>query len=328
MAHDDDKKNDKKEERKLGEITDKTSVVQSDTFKVRIAQAGESPPCLVLLVGPANEVGRQWPIESSDYVIGRSHMANVHVQDGSVSKSHAKLVMSNGEVTIIDLESTNKTIVNTKMLKPLQPVKLNNNDQIKLGNIIFKFLEKGNIETVSVAQTFNKALIDQLTGINNRGALNVQGVELFNKSRLLGSALSVIVFDIDHFKRINDSYGHPAGDYVLKDLSHVVRDNLIRGNDYFARYGGEEFCLLILGSPIERVQEIGERIRKTIQEYNFVYEGATIPVTISAGISIIRDTDKSWADVFNRADKALYESKNGGRNRVSTNLGEQQPQSP
>lgn len=301
---------------KPDEITDKTSVVQSDTFKVRIAQAGEAPPCLVLLVGPANEVGRQWPIESSDYIIGRSQTAHVHIEDRSVSKSHAKLVMSGGEVSIIDLESTNKTIVNNKLLTSLQPQKLKNNDQIKLGNIIFKFLERGNIETVSVAQTFNKALIDQLTGINNRGALNAQGVEVFNKSRLLGSPLSIIIFDIDFFKKINDTHGHPAGDFVLRDLSHVVRDNLIRGNDYFARYGGEEFCLLLLGSPTKQVEEIAERIRKTIQEHQFVFEGTHIPVTISLGISSILESDKSWTDIFVRADKALYEAKNGGRNRV------------
>jgi two-component system cell cycle response regulator len=296
---------------------DKTSVVQSDTFKVRIAQAGESPPCFVLLVGPANEVGRQWPVENTDYIIGRSPAAHIHVDDRSVSKSHAKLVMSSGEVSIIDLESTNKTVVNTKILTSLQPHKLKNNDQIKVGNIIFKFLERGNIETVSVAQTFNKALIDQLTGINNRGALNVYGVEVFNKSRMLGSPLSVIIFDIDFFKKVNDTHGHPAGDYVLKELSRVVRDSLIRGNDYFARYGGEEFCLLLLGSPIKQVEEIGERIRRTIQEHVFNFEGKSLPITISVGISTIQDIDKGWSEIFNRADKALYNSKNGGRNKVS-----------
>lgn len=300
------------------EITlDKTSVVQSDTFKVRIAQAGEAPPCLVLLVGPANEVGRQWPIEATDSVIGRSPTAHVHIEDRSVSKSHAKIVLSAGEVSIIDLESTNKTVVNSKILPSLQPQKLKNNDQIKVGNIIFKFLERGNIETVSVAQTFNKALIDQLTGINNRGALNVQGVEVFNKSRMLGSPMSVIIFDIDFFKKVNDNYGHPAGDYVLRDLARVVRDNLIRGNDYFARYGGEEFCLLLLGSPQKQVEEIGERIRRTIQEHQFIYEGTRLPVTISIGIATINEADKSWNDIFNRADKALYVSKHNGRNRVS-----------
>jgi two-component system cell cycle response regulator len=308
--------------KKLFENTDeitleKTSVVQSDTFKIRVAQAGEAPPCLVLLVGPANEIGRQWPIEKSDCIVGRASVSHIHIEDPSVSKSHAKIVLSGGEVSIIDLESTNKTVVNSKVLPSLQPVKLKNNDQIKTGNIIFKFLERGNIETVSVAQTFNKALVDALTGINNRGGLNGQGVESFNKSRLLGTPLSMIVFDIDHFKKVNDTYGHPCGDYVLKELAHLVRDTLIRGNDYFARYGGEEFCLLLLGSPLVRAAEIAERIRKTIQDHVFEYDNKKLPITISVGVAIVSDADQSWQDAFSRADKALYESKNSGRNQVT-----------
>ena len=221
---------------------DKTSIVQSDTFKIRLAQAGEAPPCLVLLVGPSNQVGRQWPIESENFIIGRAASANIQVEDKSVSKSHAKLVTAGGEVSILDLESTNKTVVNNEIIPPLNPIKLTNNDQIKTGNIIFKFLERGNIETVSVAEAFDRGQTDPLTGIFNRGALNAKAVEFFNKSRMYGSPLSILVFDIDHFKKTNDTYGHPAGDHVLKEISKLIQNNLIRGGDIFARYGGEEFC--------------------------------------------------------------------------------------
>jgi two-component system, cell cycle response regulator len=296
---------------------DKTSVVQSDTFKVRIAQADSAPPCVVLLVGPANQVGRQWPIEKSDYIIGRAVGAHIQVEDRSLSKSHAKLILQNGEVSILDLESTNKTVVNNKLVTPLQPQRLKNNDQIKAGNIIFKFLERGNIETVSVAQIVGRGQTDALTGINNRGALNAAGPEFFNKSRMLGAPLSVIVLDIDYFKKVNDGFGHPAGDAVLKDLAHLIRDTLIRGNDFFARYGGEEFCLLLLGSPYKQVQDIAERIRRTMQEHRFEHEGKHIPITVSIGISSIQETDSGWNDIFARADKALYTSKHGGRNRVT-----------
>lgn len=296
---------------------EKTSVVQSDTFKVRLAQAGQSPPCLVLLVGPSNQVGRQWPIEKTDFVIGRATGSHVHVDDRSVSKAHAKLTLKAGEVSIIDLESTNKTVVNGRPINPLEPLILKNNDQIKTGNIIFKFLERGNIETVSVAQTFDRGQTDPLTGIYNRGALNARGAEAFNKSRILDAVFSVLVFDIDHFKNVNDTYGHPAGDYVLKEMTRVIREGLIRGNDVFGRYGGEEFCLLFLGSETNKVLEIGERLRKTIEEHQFVYENQKLPITISIGISTITEGDATWADVFNRADKALYASKHGGRNRVT-----------
>ncbi len=298
------------------DVSDKTSILQSDTFKLRLAQAGEAPPSLILLVGPANAIGRQWPIEDTDRIIGRAPTSHIYVDDRSVSKSHAKLVMAGGDVSIIDLESTNKTVINGKLVQPLVPMKLKNNDQIKTGNVIFKFLERGSIETVASAATYDRSQTDALTGIANRGGLNVRGVEMFKRSDLLGIPLCVLCFDLDHFKRVNDTYGHLAGDYVLKELAQVVRDKLIRGNDFFARSGGEEFCLLLLGSPIEKSEEIAERIRATIQDHEFVFEGVPLPITISMGLAAKTDQDRGWEQVYERADRALYDAKNSGRNRV------------
>jgi diguanylate cyclase (GGDEF)-like protein len=307
MAHDDEPK----------DISEKTSVLQSDTFKLRIAQAGQAPPALVLLVGPAASVGRQWPLEDTDRIVGRAPNAHVFVDDRSVSKFHAKLVLSAGDVSIIDLESTNKTVVNGKIIQPLVPVKLKNNDQIKIGNIIFKFLERGSIETVASAQTFDRSNTDALTGIANRGALNTQAPESFKRSSLIGIPLSLLIFDIDKFKSVNDSFGHPAGDYVLQEVAKVVRDKLIRGNDFFARSGGEEFCLLLLGTPPPLAEEIAERIRATIESHAFMFEGTMIPITISLGVAYKMESDQSWEEIYERADKAMYHSKNSGRNRVS-----------
>lgn len=307
MAHDDEPK----------DISDKTSVLPSDTFKLRIAQAGQAPPALVLLVGPAESVGRQWPLEDTDRIIGRAPNAHVFVDDRSVSKFHAKLVLSAGDVSIIDLESTNKTVVNGKMIQPLVPVKLHNNDQIKVGNIIFKFLERGSIETVASAQTFDRSQTDALTSIANRGALNTQAPESFKRAALIGIPLSLLIFDIDRFKSVNDTYGHTAGDYVLQEVAKVVRDKLIRGNDFFARSGGEEFCLLLLGTPPPLAEEIAERIRATIENHTFMFEGTVIPITISLGVAYKMEADTAWEEIYERADKAMYHSKNSGRNRVS-----------
>ena len=299
------------------DLSDKTSVLQSDTFKLRLAQAGQAPPSLVLLVGPASSVGRQWPIEDTDRIIGRAPTANIFVDDKSVSKFHAKLVMAGGDVSVIDLESTNKTVVNGKVIPPLIPYKLQNNDQIKVGNIIFKFLERGSIETVASALSFDRGQTDALTGIANRGALQSKAPELFKRSDLLGVTFTLMLFDIDKFKSVNDTYGHPAGDYVLAEISKVIREKLIRGNDFFARAGGEEFSLLLLGSPPKQAEEIGERIRATIEGHEFKFEGKRIPITISIGIAFRHERDASWEFVYERADKAMYHSKNSGRNRVS-----------
>lgn len=296
---------------------DKTSVVPSDTFKVRLAQAGEAPPCLVLLVGPANMIGRQWPLQSNNMILGRTDSANIHVEDKSISKSHAKFLISGGEVSIIDLESTNKTVVNGRLIPSLQPIILGNNDQIKTGNVIFKFLEKGNIETVSAAETFGRGMMDPLTGINNKGAFEAQAADSFRKAELLGAHLSIVTFDIDHFKLVNDTYGHSAGDYILKELVTLVKTTQIRGNDFFARTGGEEFCLLLLGSKINEAKDVAERIRHKIEDHNFEFQGIKMPITVSLGISSKSDADRTWQEIFDRADKALYASKYNGRNQVS-----------
>ncbi len=297
--------------------TDKTSIVQSDTFKLRLAQAGQAPPSVLLLVGPANSVGRQWPIEDTDRIIGRAPTCHIYVDERSMSKSHAKLILANGDVSVVDLESTNKTIVNGKAITPLLPVRLKNNDQIKMGNVILKFLERGSIETVASAQTYDRSQTDALTGIANRGALETHAVELFKRANLLGIPFSLLIFDIDKFKNINDSYGHPTGDHVIKDIAMVVRDKLIRENDFFARAGGEEFVLVLLGSPLNRAQEVAERVRQTIQSHIFLFEGKAIPVTVSAGVATNKPNDAGWQAVFDRADKALYQSKNKGRNQVT-----------
>ena len=129
--------------------------------------------------------------------------------------------------------------------------------------------------------------------------------------------LTIVAFDIDRFKLVNDNYGHSAGDYILKELSSVVREKLIRGNDLFARYGGEEFCLLLLGSTLIKATEVAERIRTTIEAHQFVFEGRQIPITISAGVALKTPKDTTWEQVWDRADKSLYQSKNNGRNRVT-----------
>ncbi len=307
MNHDDDSR----------DVSEKTSVVSSDTFKGRIQAADGAPPVVVVLIGPPGYVGKQYPISSNDIVIGRSVETQVYIDDKSLSRSHAKFAIVSGEVSIIDLGSTNKTIVNGQALPPLAPCKLKNNDQIKTGNVVFKFLETGNIEALTNQTMYEKANRDALTGAYSKGSLLEKGPEAVKRSELLNEAMSIIVFDIDHFKKINDGHGHPAGDFVLKELSGIVTSKLIRSNDYFARYGGEEFVLILSGGTAKMANEIAERIRQTIETHAFVHEGKVIPVTISLGVVTKSTSDVEWPELFDRADKAMYASKQGGRNRVT-----------
>lgn len=144
-----------------------------------------------------------------------------------------------------------------------------------------------------------------------------KGPEAVKRSELLNEPLSLVTFDIDHFKKVNDTYGHPGGDFVLKELSHIVISKLIRSNDFFARYGGEEFVLLLSGSSAKVAGEVGERIRQTIEAHDFVFEGKKIIVTISVGIATKLPHESEWTQIYERADKALYHSKQNGRNRTT-----------
>ncbi len=297
------------------EIAEKTVIASDTTLKKQMLPADSAPPVIVILMGPAGYQGKQWAI-TDGFVVGRAVESHVFIDDKSLSRSHARLDMKNSEVTIVDLGSTNKTVVNGLILAPMAPCILKNNDQIKTGNVIFKFLERGNIEAITAQALFEKANRDALTGIYSKGALLERGPEAIKRSEVLNEPLSVMVFDIDHFKKINDSHGHPCGDYVLRELCKAV-NKLVRSNDFFARYGGEEFVLILSGTPNKIAGEIAERVRLTIQTHEFEFENKKIPVTVSIGITSKQATESDWAVIFDRADKALFVSKQNGRNRVT-----------
>lgn len=296
---------------------EKTNIVMSDTFKGRIKAADDTPPVLVVLIGPPGAVGKQFLLTQTEHIIGRSVECQVYVDDRSVSRSHARINVIGSEVVLMDLGSSNKTVINGAPLNPMTPHKLKNNDQIKTGNVIFKFLEKGNLEAMANQELLEKASKDALTGAYSKGALIEKGPEAIKRAEVLNEDLSVVVFDIDHFKKINDGFGHPAGDYVLKELCQVVSAKMIRSNDFFARYGGEEFVILLPGANIQKALEVAERIRATVEVTEFVFDAKKIPVTISLGVTIRHPQEQEWSVMFKRADEALYKSKQSGRNRVT-----------
>jgi diguanylate cyclase (GGDEF)-like protein len=300
----------------MSEVSDKTSIISTETFKGKLKAADDAPPAVVVLVGPVGYVGKQWLITRNDMTIGRSVETEVYISDSSLSRSHAKFEVNGNDIYIIDLGSTNKTIVNGAVLPQMTKRKLFNNDQIKTGNIIFKFLEKGNLESITNQQVFEKAQKDALTGAYSKGALLEKGPEAVKRAEVLNEPLSVITFDIDYFKKINDTLGHPGGDYILKELGHLMQSKLVRANDYFARFGGEEFVIILQATTLKTAQEVAERVRSTVETHPFVFEAKKIKVTISIGVASIIQND-NWEKIYNRADQALYQSKQSGRNKVT-----------
>lgn len=299
------------------DLTEKTSIVTGETFSGRMRAADDAPPALVVLLGPQGYVGKQFPLTQAEYVMGRSVDCGIHLDDKSVSRSHARLVVVGSDVTIVDLGSANKTVINENILNPMEPFKLKNDDKVKIGNLILKFLEKGNIEAITNREMNEKAVKDGLTGAYTKGALLERGPELIKRSQVLNEELSLIVLDIDHFKKINDQHGHAAGDHILKEMSAIVSTKVVRSQDFFARYGGEEFVILLAHTPLRAAAEVSERIRATIESTAFQFDGKRIPVTVSVGVATRKPAEEDWDTFFKRADTALYHSKQNGRNRVT-----------
>jgi two-component system cell cycle response regulator len=165
-------------------------------------------------------------------------------------------------------------------------------------------------------QSINMALTDGLTGIYNRRYFDVHFKTLIDEANTTSKPLSIILLDIDHFKKINDTYGHVAGDEALKQLAEIVTQN-IRLTDLFARYGGEEFVIVLPDSDVESSKNIGERLRSAVEKYEFKIstgEGK-LKYTISAGIAKLLPGDTTES-LLKRADKGLYMCKEGGRNKV------------
>ncbi len=172
-------------------------------------------------------------------------------------------------------------------------------------------------------RALDTALKDPVTGINNRAALNATIDREVNLSHRHGYALSVIMLDLDHFKRINDKYGHLAGDTVLRTLAGRVTD-CTRGSDMVFRYGGEEFTVVLSNTEIDGAALLAERIRKAIAAVPILIDDFEIPVTVSIGVSTLETGDTS-ASLINRADAALYDAKTAGRNRVMIQTGAPSP---
>ncbi len=161
------------------------------------------------------------------------------------------------------------------------------------------------------------ARLDRLTQIPNRMAIETFMDQSFAKAKKEGKHLCVLLFDVDHFKKVNDTYGHDVGDIVLKEISNILSKQF-RSTDIFGRYGGEEFIAGLMDTDINTAITIAERSLKIIRETTIKIDDTnTISVTVSIGISEMKVTDLSYHDVIKRSDEAMYESKKSGRNRLS-----------
>ncbi len=288
--------------------------------KTIIADPGSSifnPPkksaaCLVQYSG--TNLGKRYVLDQKEMVVGRAPTVEIVVNEQSVSRSHAQCLQQGEEIYVADLGSSNGTYVNDKKISTRQI--LRDGDIIRLGNIVFKFFAQGNIENVFHDKIYRMATIDVGTNIFNKKYL-IEALETEVKfSRAYGRPLSVIYFDLDFFKKVNDTYGHSVGDGILRDSSTLVKA-IIRKDDIFCRYGGEEFVILMPATEAKTAYELAERIRSSFETHKFEIQGHSIRQTLSIGVSQLNPRMTTAESLLEDADKKLYQSKSGGRNRVT-----------
>ncbi len=246
--------------------------------------------------------------------IGRQRITNdITIDDKFISHQHAVIIQKGIKFFIKDDMSTNGTFVNEEIIK--SKILLKNQDKIKIGNTILKFLQ-GDIESLFLDNLMKKINIDGLTDIYNKQFFSDQFKNLFSLSKRYNKRLSLILFDIDNFKNINDTYGHSVGDFILSKLANLIK-NRIRGTDIFARIGGEEFAIICPETDIDNSLQLSMKIIKIIAGFPFIIKKHVIRVTISIGVCEISDSFKNEKEMFDYCDALLFKSKNQGKNRIS-----------
>jgi len=296
------------------DTTRKLNVV-AEGVKINRELATSTSPVLIVIRGTLQ--GKRYVLNGrSRFVLGRGDTADVQIDDANVSRRHVEMTVEGDQVLIADLGSRNGTYLNDALIG-VTKVPLAKEDLFKVGNTILKYLPAGEVETLYHINIANAAHRDALTGLFNRQYLSeVLEVE-FKRARALHTPISVVFFDIDDFKVINDTHGHACGDQVLMSLGAFMRTIGLGEHDLAGRYGGEEFLVVLSNAGPDRAAEVAEVIRRGIETHTFTYGGVRIPVTVSVGVATMRPDIQRGAELYQKADTALYESKRHGRNRVT-----------
>ena len=266
--------------------------------------------CLVIIYG--EDLGRRIPLGPEPCVIGRSSKCDVQVDQESVSRNHARISRHPNGYTIRDLGSTNGTYVNDELV---DEVMLRDGDQLKIGRTIFKFIVGGNMEAQYHEEIYRLMTVDGLTDLHNKRFFNEAIEKEISRARRYERTFSLVLFDIDHFKKINDTYGHLAGDAVLRQLGALVKGR-VRRDDVPARTGGEEFAVILPEVGAQGAALLADKLRKSVEESTFRFEGTVIPVTVSLGVAEWAAGIEDPAELVKRADERLYDAKRNGRNQV------------
>lgn len=296
----------------------------NDTSRFKVSGSKDRPSrepsvreaCLVVMYGES--IGRRISLSAAPLIVGRSTECDLQFEEESVSRNHCRIDPTVGagglpeSWRITDLHSTNGTYVNDGSV---ESALLNHGDHLQIGRNILKFLVSGHIESAYHEEIYRLVTSDGLTNLPNRRAFEDAMQREFSRSTRYTRPLSLLVIDIDHFKKINDVHGHLAGDAALRQFATLLKANL-RRDDVAGRMGGEEFAVLLPEIDDVGARLAAEKIRQLTAGHRFEFEGAVMPITISLGIATRTRADQDPMEVYRRADGNLFAAKRAGRNRV------------
>jgi two-component system, cell cycle response regulator len=295
------------------ESDDKTEIRRPSMATRETLANNPHTACLIVISGKA--VGKMFKLLASEIIIGRATDCQIQLEDDGVSRRHAKVVLSpDGTIRLVDLVSTNGTWCDGARVDSHV---LRDGDKVQIGNsTILKFSYQDDLDEAFQRQLYESATRDGLTKLYNKKFFSERLRAEFSYAVRHQTPLTLVMIDIDFFKRINDAHGHLAGDFVLGKLAQLLIETL-RNEDVIARYGGEEFCLVLRECTAEAGYLLAERVRRRGEATAFQFGKIQIPVTLSLGCATLVGNNYQFAEaLLEAADGNLYRAKRAGRNRV------------
>jgi len=276
-------------------------------------EIGTNRPFLSIIYPQKNK--NSFPVTEQKNIIGRGEHVSIVLADDMASREHCQYWLSDKGVVVEDMGSTNGTLIDNQLIK--QTV-LTQESRLLIGEHIFKLEYKNDRELEEDKKLLHAATTDALTGISNRRNLMERASSLYAQCSNNDRELAIIMLDIDHFKKVNDKWGHPAGDLVIKRVAQLLAAQCADA-DICGRYGGEEFLVLLPDRHKEGVLDFCEDLRKQIEKFSFTWRGEDIPVTVSIGASNGKGNElPGLEETVGLADTSLYKAKESGRNCVSS----------
>lgn len=270
-------------------------------------------PCFTVLNG--NSSGAVFKIARGTSLIGRSPNAPIRINDDGVSRNHAEVRLDGDVCVLTDLDSRNGTFVNGVRLAG--STELTEGDKVQIGRTtVLKFALHDDLDDSFHQDLVSSALRDPLTKLYNKRYLMERLDSELKFARRHETSISLLMLDIDHFKKVNDTFGHLAGDKVLEHLA-VVLVKAVRNEDVVARFGGEELAIVLRAIPIDQAAQLAERLRKLVEATVIEHGERRLQATVSVGVAAYPITRAETAEqLLEAADQALYRAKHAGRNRV------------